>query len=167
MRSSYTRYGEHGDLAPDLLLSAANLHAFLRKRKPSGKCRAADAKSCCYWTRAVATETSQKRSSERRRPLVLALETAIVNKMACWGLATIHPGQPPQKVDAAITMARVVGANSGKHCARMVPPIGLFARWQVVMKVSKNLIARIGLEGSDDLKPHRLDPLHGFQRSAV
>jgi transposase len=68
------------------------------------------------------------------------------------GLATIHPGQPPQKLTPAL-WARVLERT------RQAPPDGS-THWSLrkmaaVMKVSKNLIARIWKEA--DLKPHRLD----------
>jgi len=68
------------------------------------------------------------------------------------GLATIHPGQPPQKLTPQLR-ARVLERT------RQAPPDGS-THWSLrkmaaVMKVSKNLIARIWKEA--DLKPHRLD----------
>ena len=68
------------------------------------------------------------------------------------GLATIHPGQPPSKLTAALR-ARVLERT------RRAPPDGS-THWSLrkmasVMKVSKNLIARIWQEA--ELKPHRLD----------
>jgi transposase len=68
------------------------------------------------------------------------------------GLATIHPGQPPQKLTPAFR-ARVLERT------RQAPPDGS-THWSLrkmaaVMKVSKNLIARIWKEA--DLKPHRLE----------
>jgi transposase len=68
------------------------------------------------------------------------------------GLATIHPGQPPQKLTAQFR-ARVLERT------RQAPPDGS-THWSLrkmarVMKVSKNLIARIWKEA--DLKPHRLE----------
>src|ERR1700733_14392705 len=68
------------------------------------------------------------------------------------GLATIHPGQPPQKLTPQLR-ARVLERT------RQAPPDGSL-HWSLrkmaaVMKVSKNLIARIWKEA--DLKPHRLD----------
>ena len=68
------------------------------------------------------------------------------------GLATIHPGQPPQKLTAELR-ARVLQRT------RQAPPDGS-THWSLrkmaaLMKVSKNLIARIWKEA--DLKPHRLD----------
>lgn len=68
------------------------------------------------------------------------------------GLATIHPGQPPQKLTPAFR-ARVLERT------RQAPPDGS-THWSLrkmaaVMKVNKNLIARIWKEA--DLKPHRLD----------
>jgi transposase len=68
------------------------------------------------------------------------------------GLATIHPGQPPQKLTPALR-ARVLERT------RQAPPDGS-THWSLrkmaaVMKVSKNLIARIWKEA--DLKPHRLE----------
>jgi transposase len=68
------------------------------------------------------------------------------------GLATIHPGQPPQKLTPQLR-ARVLERT------RQVPLDGS-THWSLrkmaaVMKVSKNLIARIWKEA--DLKPHRLD----------
>lgn len=68
------------------------------------------------------------------------------------GLATIHPGQPPQKLTPALR-ARVLERT------RQAPPDGS-THWSLrkmaaVMKVSKNLIARIWREA--DLKPHRLE----------
>ncbi len=68
------------------------------------------------------------------------------------GLATIHPGQPPQKLTAELR-ARVLERT------RQAPPDGS-THWSLrkmaaVMKVSKNLIARIWKEA--DLKPHRLE----------
>jgi len=67
------------------------------------------------------------------------------------GLATIHPGQPPQKLTPEFR-ARVLERT------RQTPPDGS-AHWSLrkmaaVMKVSKNSIARIWKEA--DLKPHRL-----------
>lgn len=67
------------------------------------------------------------------------------------GLATIHPGQPPQKLTPELR-ARVLERT------RQVPPDGSRAwslRMAAVMKVSKNLIARIWKAA--DLKPHRLE----------
>src|SRR5579859_1691278 len=68
------------------------------------------------------------------------------------GLATIHPGQPPQKLTPQLR-ARVLERT------RQAPPDGS-THWSLrkmaaVMKVSKNLIARIWKEA--DLKPHRLE----------
>src|SRR5580658_699357 len=68
------------------------------------------------------------------------------------GLATIHPGQPPQKLTPALR-ARVLERT------RQAPPDGS-THWSLrkmaaVMKVNKNLIARIWKEA--DLKPHRLE----------
>src|ERR1700683_4999141 len=68
------------------------------------------------------------------------------------GLATIHPGQPPQKLTPALR-ARVLDRT------RQAPPDGS-THWSLrkmaaVMKVNKNLIARIWKEA--DLKPHRLE----------
>src|SRR5712664_456235 len=68
------------------------------------------------------------------------------------GLATIHPGQPPQKLTAALR-ARVLERT------RQTPPDGS-THWSLrkmatVMKVNKNLIVRIWKEA--DLKPHRLE----------
>jgi transposase len=68
------------------------------------------------------------------------------------GLATIHPGQPPQKLTPQFR-ARVLERT------RQSPPDGS-THWSLrkmaaVMKVSKNLIARIWKEA--DLKPHRLE----------
>jgi transposase len=68
------------------------------------------------------------------------------------GLATIHPGQPPQKLTPELR-ARVLQRT------RQAPPDGS-THWSLrkmaaLMKVSKNLIARIWKEA--DLKPHRLD----------
>jgi len=71
---------------------------------------------------------------------------------ALLGLATIHPGQPPQKLTPAFR-ARVLERT------RKAPPDGS-THWSLrkmaaAMKVSKNLIARIWKEA--DLKPHRLE----------
>src|ERR1700693_6065105 len=68
------------------------------------------------------------------------------------GLATIHPGQPPQKLTPQLR-ARVLERT------RQAPPDGS-THWSLrkmaaLMKVSKNLIARIWKEA--DLKPHRLE----------
>src|SRR5215831_6369310 len=68
------------------------------------------------------------------------------------GLATIHPGQPPQKLTPQLR-ARVLEKT------RQSPPDGS-THWSLrkmatVMKVNKNLIARIWKEA--DLKPHRLE----------
>ena len=68
------------------------------------------------------------------------------------GLATIHPGQPPQILTPQFR-ARVLERT------RQAPPDGS-THWSLrkmaaVMKVNKNLIARIWKEA--DLKPHRLD----------
>ena len=68
------------------------------------------------------------------------------------GLASIHPGQPPQKLTPQLR-ARVLAKT------RQAPPDGS-THWSLrkmaaVMKVSKNLIARIWKEA--DLKPHRLE----------
>lgn len=68
------------------------------------------------------------------------------------GLATIHPGQPPQKLTPQFR-AKVLEKT------RQAPPDGS-THWSLrkmaaVMKVSKNLIARIWKEA--DLKPHRLE----------
>ena len=68
------------------------------------------------------------------------------------GLATIHPGQPPQKLTPAFR-AKVLERTRQK-------PSDGSTHWSLrkmaaVMKVSKNLIARIWKEA--DLKPHRLD----------
>lgn len=68
------------------------------------------------------------------------------------GLATIHPGQPPKKLTAALR-ARVLERT------RQNPPDGSthwsLRKMAVLMKVSKNLIARIWKEA--ELKPHRLE----------
>ena len=68
------------------------------------------------------------------------------------GLATIHPGQPPQKLTPQLR-AKVLEKT------RQAPPDGS-THWSLrkmaaVMQVSKNLIARIWKEA--DLKPHRLE----------
>src|SRR6266567_1409885 len=68
------------------------------------------------------------------------------------GLATIHPGQPPWKLTPQLR-ARVLERT------RQAPPDGS-THWSLrkmaaVMKVNKNLIARIWKEA--DLKPHRLE----------
>jgi len=68
------------------------------------------------------------------------------------GLATIHPGQPPQKLTPQLR-AKVLEKT------RQAPPDGS-THWSLrkmaaVIKVNKNLIARIWKEA--DLKPHRLD----------
>jgi len=68
------------------------------------------------------------------------------------GLATIHPGQPPQKLTPQLR-ARVLERT------RQAPPDGS-THWSLrkmaaVMKVNKNLIARIWKEA--DLKPHRME----------
>jgi len=68
------------------------------------------------------------------------------------GLATIHPGQPPQKLTAQLR-AKVLEKT------RQAPPDGS-THWSLrkmaaVMKVNKNLIARIWKEA--DLRPHRLE----------
>src|SRR5271169_4040469 len=68
------------------------------------------------------------------------------------GLATIHPGQPPQKLTSELR-AKVLERT------RQAPPDGSthwsLRKMAVVMKVNKNLIARIWKEA--DLKPHRLE----------
>jgi transposase len=68
------------------------------------------------------------------------------------GLATIHPGQPPHKLTPQLR-AKVLDKT------RQPPPDGSthwsLRKMAVVMKVSKNLIARIWKEA--DLKPHRLE----------
>jgi transposase len=68
------------------------------------------------------------------------------------GVATIHPGQPPQKLTPALR-AKVLERTRQK-------PSDGSTHWSLrkmtaVMKVSKNLIARIWKEA--DLKPHRVD----------
>src|SRR5581483_562860 len=68
------------------------------------------------------------------------------------GLATIHPGLPPQKLTPELR-ARVLDRT------RQPPPDGS-THWSLrkmaaLMKVNKNLIARIWKEA--ELKPHRLD----------
>jgi transposase len=68
------------------------------------------------------------------------------------GLATIHPGRPPQKLTPQLR-AKVLERT------RQAPPDGS-THWSLrkmaaVMKVNKNLIARIWKEA--DLKPHRLE----------
>jgi transposase len=68
------------------------------------------------------------------------------------GLETIHPGQPPQKLTPQLR-AKVLEKT------RQAPSDGS-THWSLrkmaaVMKVSKNLIARIWKEA--DLKPHRLE----------
>jgi transposase len=68
------------------------------------------------------------------------------------GLATVHPGQPPRKLTPSLR-ARVLDRT------RQTPPDGS-THWSLrkmaaVMKVNKNLIARIWQEA--ELKPHRLD----------
>jgi transposase len=85
------------------------------------------------------------------------------------GLATIHPGQPPQKLTPKLR-AQVLEKT------RQPPPDGS-THWSLrkmgaVMKVSKNLIARIWKEA--DLKPHRLerymasnDPLFEKKATAI
>jgi transposase len=68
------------------------------------------------------------------------------------GLATVHPGQPPQKLNPQLR-AKVLERT------RQAPPDGSthwsLRKMAVVMKVNKNLIARIWKEA--DLKPHRLE----------
>lgn len=85
------------------------------------------------------------------------------------GLATIHPGQPPRKLTPQLR-AKVLERT------RQVPPDGS-THWSLrkmaaVMKVNKNLIARIWKEA--DLKPHRLerymastDPLFEQKAAAI
>jgi transposase len=85
------------------------------------------------------------------------------------GLATIHPGQPPQKLTPEFR-ARVLERT------RQAPPDGS-THWSLrkmaaVMKVSKSLIARVWKEA--DLKPHRLerymastDPLFEKKAAAI
>jgi transposase len=85
------------------------------------------------------------------------------------GLATIHPGQPPQKLTPQLR-AKVLERT------RQAPPDGS-THWSLrkmaaVMKVNKNLIARIWKEA--DLKPHRLerymastDPLFEQKAAAI
>lgn len=68
------------------------------------------------------------------------------------GLSTVHPGQLPQKLTAALR-ARVL------ELTRQAPPDGS-THWSLrkmaaTVKVNKNLIARIWKEA--DLKPHRLE----------
>jgi len=68
------------------------------------------------------------------------------------GLTTIHPGQPPQKLTPQLR-AKVLERT------QQAPPDGS-THWSLrkmaaLMKVSKNLIARIWKEA--DLKPHRLE----------
>src|SRR5579862_7868200 len=68
------------------------------------------------------------------------------------GLATIHPGLPPQKLTPELR-ARVLDRT------RQPPPDGS-THWSLrkmaaLMKVNKNLIARIWKEA--ELRPHRLD----------
>jgi transposase len=68
------------------------------------------------------------------------------------GLATFHPGQPPQILTPAFRAAVL-------ERTRQAPPDGS-THWSVrkmaaVMEVSKNLIARVWKEA--DLKPHRLE----------
>jgi transposase len=68
------------------------------------------------------------------------------------GLATVHPCQPPQKLTPQLR-AKVLERT------RQRPPDGS-THWSLrkmaaVMKVSKNLIARIWKEA--DLKPHRME----------
>ena len=68
------------------------------------------------------------------------------------GLATIHPGQPPSKLTPALR-ARVLERT------RQAPPDGSkhwsLRKMAAVMKISKNLVARIWHEA--ELKPHRLE----------
>src|ERR1700694_2276098 len=76
---------------------------------------------------------------------------------ALLGLATIHPGQPPQKLTPAFR-ARVLERT------RQAPPDGS-THWSLrkmaaAMKVSKNLIARIWKE------PERASPPHLAGRTA-
>src|SRR6202162_257581 len=85
------------------------------------------------------------------------------------GLPSIHPGQPPQKLTPQLR-AKVLERT------RQAPPDGS-THWSLrkmaaVMKVNKNLIARIWKEG--DLKPHRLerymastDPLFEQKAAAI
>jgi transposase len=85
------------------------------------------------------------------------------------GLATIHPGQPPQKLTPEFR-ARVIERT------RQAPSDGS-THWSLrkmaaVMKVSKGLIARVWKEA--DLKPHRLerymastDPLFEQKAAAI
>ena len=68
------------------------------------------------------------------------------------GLATIHPGQPPQKLTPqlrakVLERTRQAPADGSTHWS--------LRKMAAVMKVSKNLIARIWKEA--DLKPHRLE----------
>ena len=83
--------------------------------------------------------------------------SAGMGKMGCRGWQPIHPGQPPQKLTPELR-ARVLERT------RQAPPDGS-THWSLrkmaaVMKVSKNLIARIWKEA--DLKRHRLERLHGL-----
>ena len=75
-----------------------------------------------------------------------------MRKIGLLGLATIHPGQPPLRLTPQLR-AKVLEKT------RQSPPDGS-THWSLrkmaaVMKVSKNLIARIWKEA--DLKPHRLE----------
>src|SRR5271169_639042 len=79
------------------------------------------------------------------------------------GLATIHPGQPPQKLTPQLR-ARVLERT------RQAPPDGS-THWSLrkmaaVMRVSKNLTDRAHLEGSGS-EAASTGTLHGLQRSAV
>jgi transposase len=78
------------------------------------------------------------------------------------GLGTVHPDQPPTKLTPAL-QARVLERT------RQEPPDGS-THWSLrkmaaVMKVNKNIIARIGKEA--DLQATSTRPLHGLQRSSV
>jgi len=85
-------------------------------------------------------------------PSTISRWTQRYEKDGVLGLATIHPGQPPQKLTPQLR-AKVLEKT------RQTPPDGS-THWSLrkmasVMKVSKNLIARIWKEA--DLKPHRLE----------
>lgn len=85
-------------------------------------------------------------------PLVDCRNPSRYQEEGSLGLATIHPGQPPQNLTPQLR-AKVLERT------RQAPPDGS-THWSLrkmaaLMKVNKNLIARIWKEA--DLRPHRLD----------
>jgi transposase len=68
------------------------------------------------------------------------------------GLATCHPGQPPQKLTTQLR-ARILAKTQQRR--RTGPRTGRPEKWAVVMQIGKDLVRQVWKQA--DLKPQRLD----------